>query len=149
MSPLQLLLRNFCKMQMTIPNLCRNSGKTYSIDQRWLLFATKPIESESAANNATRPQWQCSPRVLGARNNFVHWKIHLCTENIFVHWKIYLCTEKHICALKFIYALKNTFVHWKICLCTEKHIRTLKIIFVHWETCSCIRKWNCELNKFN
>ena len=106
----------------------------HSIDQRWLLFATKVIES--AANNATRPQWQCSPRVF--RPFLAHWVPG-----------IILCTGKFICALKHICALKNIFVHWKIHLCTEKHIFALKIIFVHWETCWCIRNWNCELNKLN
>ena len=32
-SLLQLLLHNLGKKQMTIPNLCRNSGQTCSIDQ--------------------------------------------------------------------------------------------------------------------
>ena len=135
------LLRNLGKKQMTISNLCRNSSKTCSIDQRWLLFEKKEIES--AANNATRPHWQCSPRDSPRviRPFLAHWVpgIILCTgkhicalKNIYVHWKIYLCTETYLCTEKYICALENIFVHWKIYLCTEKHARVLENEIVNW-----------------
>jgi len=148
MSPLLLLSRNLGKKQMKIANLCRNSGKTCQIDQRWLLV----IASESAVNDMTRPQWQSSPRVC--RPFLAHWVpgIILCTgklicalkhicalKNIFVHWQTYLCTEKYICALANICALKNIFVHWKIHLCIEKYIiNVLRSIFMHWNFYLCI-----------